>query len=159
MRSNRASKTGIQLKMFRKQLTKQFRGLSIIHTVEQCEGSNFSSGSHRIHFICWSINIVHLFSMDSTWTRLNFAHIYWIKILYMQLKAKNWYHLFKLTLTILFHLKQGSSWTTSLACYHCNIRFDPISAKKLETKGHWPLDDLWSQVCWGHMCDSTQWSL
>ena len=32
MRSNRASKTGIQLKMFRKQLTKQFRGLSIIHT-------------------------------------------------------------------------------------------------------------------------------
>ena len=27
-------KTGIQLKMFRKQLTKQFRGLSIIHTVE-----------------------------------------------------------------------------------------------------------------------------
>ena len=32
MRSNRASKTGIQLKMFRKQLTKQFRGLSIIKT-------------------------------------------------------------------------------------------------------------------------------
>ena len=42
MRSNRASKTGIQLKMFRKQLTKQFRGLSIIHTVEQCEGSTYA---------------------------------------------------------------------------------------------------------------------
>ena len=27
------------------------------------------------------------------------------------------------------------------------------------TKGHWPLDDLWPQVCWGHMCDSTQGSL
>ena len=31
--------------------------------------------------------------------------------------------------------------------------------EKLEPKGHWPLDDLWSQVCWGHMCDSTQGSL
>ena len=27
---------------------------------------------------------------------------------------------------------------------------------KTWTKGHWPLDDLWPQVCWGHMCDSTQ---
>ena len=27
------------------------------------------------------------------------------------------------------------------------------------TKGHWPLDDLWPHVCWGHMCDSTQGSL
>ena len=24
---------------------------------------------------------------------------------------------------------------------------------------HWPLDDLWPQVCWGHMSDSTQGSL
>ena len=23
------------------------------------------------------------------------------------------------------------------------------------TKGHWPLDDLWPHICWGHMCDST----
>ena len=30
---------------------------------------------------------------------------------------------------------------------------------KTLTKGHWPLDDLWPQVCWGHMCDSTQGSL
>ena len=27
---------------------------------------------------------------------------------------------------------------------------------KTWTKGHWPLDDLWSHVCWGHMCDCTQ---
>ena len=27
------------------------------------------------------------------------------------------------------------------------------------TKGHWPLDDLWPHVCWGHMCDSIQGSL
>ena len=27
------------------------------------------------------------------------------------------------------------------------------------TKGHWPLDDLWHHICWGHMCDSTQGSL
>ena len=26
-------------------------------------------------------------------------------------------------------------------------------------KGHWPLDDLWPQVFWGHVCDSTQGSL
>ena len=30
---------------------------------------------------------------------------------------------------------------------------------KTWTKGHWPLDDLWSHICWGHMCDSTQGSL
>ena len=30
---------------------------------------------------------------------------------------------------------------------------------KTWTKGHWPLDDLWPPVCWGHMCDSTQGSL
>ena len=42
-------------------------------------------------------------------------------------------------------------------CNHCNIRFDPIPAETW--KNHWPLDDLWPQVCWGHMCDSTQGSL
>ena len=30
---------------------------------------------------------------------------------------------------------------------------------KTWTKGHWPLDDLWPHVYWGHMCDSTQGSL
>ena len=30
---------------------------------------------------------------------------------------------------------------------------------KTWTKGHWPLDDLWPHICWGHMCDSTQRSL
>ena len=39
----------------------------------------------------------------------------------------------------------------------------PFFAKKKKkkpwTKGHWPLDDLWPHICWGHMCDSTQGSL
>ena len=30
---------------------------------------------------------------------------------------------------------------------------------KTWTKGHWPLDDLWPHICWGHMCDSIQGSL
>ena len=30
---------------------------------------------------------------------------------------------------------------------------------KTWTRGHWPLDDLWLHICWGHMCDSTQGSL
>ena len=30
---------------------------------------------------------------------------------------------------------------------------------KTSSKGHWPQDGLWPQVCWGHMCDSTQGSL
>ena len=34
---------------------------------------------------------------------------------------------------------------------------DPIF-QKLE-KGHWPIDDLWPHVCWGHMSDSTQGSM
>ena len=52
-------------------------------------------------------------------------------------------------------------------CNHCNIRFENTSKyvdtltlfPKTWTKGHWPLDDLWPHVCWGHMCDSTQGSL
>ena len=32
---------------------------------------------------------------------------------------------------------------------------DPFFAKTW-TKDHWPQDDLWPQVCWGHMCDATQ---
>ena len=27
------------------------------------------------------------------------------------------------------------------------------------TEGHWPLDDHWPYICWGHMSDSTQGSL
>ena len=30
---------------------------------------------------------------------------------------------------------------------------------KTLTKGHWPLDDLWPHICWGHTCDSSQGSL
>ena len=30
---------------------------------------------------------------------------------------------------------------------------------KTWTKGHWPLDDLWPHICWGHMCDCAQGSL
>ena len=52
-------------------------------------------------------------------------------------------------------------------CNHCNIRFENTSKyvdtltlfPKIWTKGHWPLDDRWPHVCWGHMCDSTQGSL
>ena len=52
-------------------------------------------------------------------------------------------------------------------CYHCNIRFENTSKymdtvtlfSKTWTKGHWSQGDLWPNVCWGHMCDSTQGSL
>ena len=51
-------------------------------------------------------------------------------------------------------------------CNHCDITFentskyvDTVTFYKTWTKGHWPQDDLWPQVCWGHMCDSTQGSL
>ena len=30
---------------------------------------------------------------------------------------------------------------------------------KTWSKDHWPLDDLWPHICWGHICDSTQGSL
>ena len=73
------------------------------------------------------------------------------------------------------HNKQGGSRTTGVSpafaityfWNHCNIRFENTSKyvdnltlfSKNWTKGHWPLDDLWPHVCWGHMCDSTQGSL
>ena len=30
---------------------------------------------------------------------------------------------------------------------------------KTWTNSHWPLDDLWPHICWGHKCSSTQGSL
>ena len=59
------------------------------------------------------------------------------------------------------------AFTITYICNHCNIRFENTSKyedtltlfPKTWTKGHWPLDDLWPHVCWGHMCDSTQGSL
>ena len=39
----------------------------------------------------------------------------------------------------------------------CNVcGYSDLFFSKTWTKGHWPIDDLWPQVCWGHMCDSTQ---
>ena len=35
----------------------------------------------------------------------------------------------------------------------------PFLQKNLNQGGHWPLDDIWAHICWGHMCDSTQGSL
>ena len=59
------------------------------------------------------------------------------------------------------------AFTITYFCNHCNIRFENTSKyvdiltlfSKTWTKGHWPLDDLWPHICWGHMCDSTQRSL
>ena len=42
---------------------------------------------------------------------------------------------------------------------HQSMRIHWSFFPKTWTKGHWPLDDLWPHVCWGHMCDSTQGSL
>ena len=41
----------------------------------------------------------------------------------------------------------------------CGYSGDLFFFSKTWTTGHWPLDDLWPQVCWGYMCDSTQGSL
>ena len=43
-------------------------------------------------------------------------------------------------------------------CNHCNITFDPIPAKNWNQRSL-TLYDLKPQVCWSHMCDSTQGSL
>ena len=42
------------------------------------------------------------------------------------------------------------SWKYIKVC-----RYSDLFAKSW-TKGHWPLDDLWPHICWGHMCDSTK---
>ena len=61
------------------------------------------------------------------------------------------------------HLLRSHVWLY----YHCvqvpwkYIKYvDTVTLfAKTWTKGHWPLDDLWPHICWGHMCDSTQGSL
>ena len=45
------------------------------------------------------------------------------------------------------------SWKYIKACGYSDLFSKPW------TKSHWPLDGLWPQVFWGHMCDSTQGSL
>ena len=39
------------------------------------------------------------------------------------------------------------------------IQWDTVTFFAKNLKGHWPLDDLWPNICWGHMCDSTEGSL
>ena len=56
-------------------------------------------------------------------------------------------------------LRQGGSGTTSLAWKYIKVCGYSDLFAKTWTKGHWPLDDLWSHICWGLMCESTQGSL
>ena len=49
-------------------------------------------------------------------------------------------------------------WEYINVCGYSDEYSRPFFAKTW-TKGHWPLDDLWPHICWGHMCDSTQGSL
>ena len=42
-------------------------------------------------------------------------------------------------------------WKYVKVCGYSDLFFS-----KTWTKGHWPLGDLWPQVCCGHMCNSTQ---
>ena len=53
---------------------------------------------------------------------------------------------------------QGSLWLSPMKIHQSMWIQWPFFPKNW-TKGHWPLDDLWPQVCLGHMCDSTQGSL
>ena len=49
------------------------------------------------------------------------------------------------------------TWTQ---CENTSKYVDTVNLfAKTWTKGHWPLDDVWPHICWGHMCDSTQGSL
>ena len=49
------------------------------------------------------------------------------------------------------------TWTQ---CENTSKYVDTVNLfAKTWTKGHWPLDDLWPHICWGHRCDSTQGSL
>ena len=49
--------------------------------------------------------------------------------------------------------QQGGFWTTSLAWEYIKVCGYSDRFWKTWTKGHWPLDDLWPHICWGHMCD------
>ena len=52
---------------------------------------------------------------------------------------------------------QGSLYPSpKKTCERMCIQWPSFQKKKTWTKGHWPPDDLWSQVCWGHMSDSTR---
>ena len=44
-------------------------------------------------------------------------------------------------------------WKYIKVCGYSNL------FSKTWTKCHWPLDDLWTHICWGHIRDSTQGSL
>ena len=84
--------------------------------------------------------------------------------------SKQWYLSFLSLINIdkaVLEPRVSPAFAITYFCNHCNIRFENTSKyvdtltffPKTWTKGHWPLDDLWPHVSWGHMCDSTQGSL
>ena len=58
--------------------------------------------------------------------------------------------------TIMCDSTQGSLCPSPMKIHVHQSMWIVTLFSKTRTKGHWPLDDLWSHVCWGHMCDSTQ---
>ena len=61
-------------------------------------------------------------------------------------------HTHTYTYTYTYYIQ--NEWSHSLLLNSVQAR-QPLFSKTW-TKGHWPLDDFWPQVCWSHMCDSTQ---
>ena len=62
----------------------------------------------------------------------------------------------KITRRFLNHESRLLSWSHTCAII---VILDLTPYLLRWEKGHWPLNDLWPQGCWGHMCDSTQGSL
>ena len=60
------------------------------------------------------------------------------------------------------HLLRSYVWLPKDHCvqvpwkYFKVCGYSDLFCKKTWTKGHWPLDNLWPHICWGHMYDSTQ---
>ena len=110
---------------------------------------------------------------------LNERHVIYYSQLSKLLCAKNMHQNIYIRLMVInsyknktnkavLELRVSPDFAITYFCNHCNIRFENTDQSmwihwpffpKTWTKGHWPLDDLWPHVCWGHMCDSTQGSL
>ena len=118
-------------------------------------GSSFSKKVHCIHILwCIFMGLGH----NDPWVE---SHM-WPQQMWGQRSSRGQWPLVQVFLQkrslyphtlMYFH----GTWTQ---CENTSKYVDTVNLfAKTWTKGHWPLDDLWPHICWGHRCHSTQGSL
>ena len=131
--------------------------------------------NHGFAIICRNL-VINKAVLEPQVSLLSRSHTFTIIVIWVQLPWDTWKNVE--TVTVFQNLTKGSMtprWPLTLLLLRSHVWLYPriifiqvpwkyvkvcgygdlLFFSKTWTKGHWPLDDIWPQVCWGHMCDST----